>query len=332
MNHLVIVAPNWLGDAVMALPAIADVRRAWPETRITIAARPSIAPLFALVPGTGDVMVSGGRRASSSAEAEQFRESSFDAALLLTNSFHTAFVTWRAGIRERWGYRADWRGPLLTRPIARPFGLHQTAFYQDLVRQLGFTNGPALPELESSPDVKRRGAEILKTVGWDGRQPLVALAPGAAYGGAKRWPIDSFAAVIADLARHDRIGIVLVGSAADRSAGDELRRALPGDVKPMDLIGETDLPALAGVLVNCRGLVTNDSGAMHVAAALGVSVTAMFGPTNERETRPLGAAEVAVLTHPVWCRPCMLRECPLTHGCMRGVTADRVLAAVRRTL
>jgi heptosyltransferase II len=329
VNRLVIVAPNWLGDAVMALPAIADVRRAWPGVRIAIAARPSIGPLFTLAAGVDDVIAL--HAASDRRDPiDQLREQAFDAALLLTNSFHTALLARRAGIAERWGYRADWRGPLLTRAIARPAGLHQTAFYQRLVEQLGFENGPMEPQIAARPDVLAAGAAALTAAGWDGSRPLVAIAPGAAYGAAKRWPARSFAAVASALVSRDAVGIVLVGSAGDARAGAEVEHAAM--IAPLNLIGCTDLSTLAGVLMSCRGLVTNDSGAMHLAAALGVSVTAMFGPTDERETSPLGSAAPVVLVHDVWCRPCMLRECPLVHRCMRGIAVDDVLTAARRTL
>ena len=314
----------------MALPAIADARLAWPDARIAIAARASVAPLFSFVPGVDDVVA-----------PDALKAGSFDAALLLTNSFHTAWTAWRAGIPERWGYRADWRGPLLTRAIARPSGVHQADSYRQLVRSLGREhereNGPRQPMIAVAPEARRAAADRLAAAGWDGRAPLVAMAPGAAYGGAKRWPAESFAAVAAELARRDGAAIVLVGTAADAAAGEDVIRdvARRAGRDVVNLIGQTDLPALAAVLVNCRGLVTNDSGAMHLAAALGVAVTAMFGPTIEGETRPLGpegTAAPAVLTHDVWCRPCMLRECPLSHACMRGITADAVLAAARRTL
>jgi heptosyltransferase-2 len=125
-----------------------------------------------------------------------------------------------------------------------------------------------------------------------------------------------------------------VGAPGDTRAGEDVEEGtghLP--IRVIALIGRTDLPALAGVLMQCRGLVTNDSGAMHFGAAVGVSVTAMFGPTDEYATRPLrrdACGEPLVLTHDVWCRPCLLRECPLTHGCMRGITVEAVLAAVHR--
>jgi heptosyltransferase-2 len=250
----------------------------------------------------------------------------FDTALLLPNSFRSARLVKRAGIAERWGYRTQWRGPLLTRAIEAPSGLHQAEYYQQLVHALGFPNGPIEPRLTITAEVRDAGARVLREAGWDGRAPIVALAPGAAYGGAKRWPPEYFAELARTLA-SDGVPCVMVGTAADASAAAEVS----GRATIISLVGRTDLPALAGVLANCRALVTNDSGAMHLAAALGVAVTAVFGPTDERATRPLGDT-TTILTHAVWCRPCMLRECPIDHRCLRGIAPADVTAATRRAL
>jgi heptosyltransferase II len=331
MRRVVILAPNWLGDAVMALPAIADVRRRLPQATIVMAARPSVAPLFAMVRGVDDCIVLAPRRdlAGWMAPGAPLRDRGFDAALLLPNSFQSAFAASRAGIAERWGYRTDWRGALLTRSAAPPKGVHQIEYYQCLVRALGFPSGPPSPSLDVPAEARTAGVEALTRAGWDGRTPIVALAPGAAYGGAKRWPPEYFAE-LARMLRTDGILCVMVGSGADRQTGQEVAAACDG-CGLLNLIGMTDLSTLAGVLTQCRSLVSNDSGAMHVGAAIGVPVTAVFGPTDERATRPLGDAHV-VLTHPVWCRPCMLRECPIDHRCMRGVGAAAVHDAVGRHL
>lgn len=321
MKHLVILAPNWLGDAVMAQPAIADVRRAMPDAAIAVAARPAIAPLFAMVPQVDETILVKGHHVP---------RTRFDAALLLPNSFHAALAAVRAGIPERWGYRTDWRGPLLTRAIRRTSGLHQVESYRQLVGALGFPNGPIEPGIAVSDRLRDAGADELRAAGWDGHTPLAALAPGAAYGSAKRWPPASFAALARGLAA-DGLRPVLVGSAADASIGHEILRALGQGGLVLNLIGRNDVRGLAGVLVNCRALVSNDSGTMHLGAAVGLRVTVPFGPTDERETRPLGDRH-AVLTHPVWCRPCMLRECPLDHRCMRGISVEAVLEATRRAL
>jgi heptosyltransferase-2 len=252
-------------------------------------------------------------------------------AILLPNSFQSALAAWRAGIAERWGYRTDWRRALLTRAIEAPTGLHQVEYYRHLVRALGFANGPGQPHIPLSNELRESGAEQLRGVGWDGVEPLLAIAPGAAYGGSKRWPPEYFAALVRSLS-EDGVRAVMVGSRADLPVGREIEAAVEASngVSLLNLMG-TDLPTLAAVLVNCRALVSNDSGAMHLAVALGVRVTAVYGPTDERVTRPLGDAH-AVLTNPVWCRPCWLRECPIDHRCMRGIGVDRVAGAVRPML
>ena len=372
MNHLLVLAPNWLGDAVMALPAIADLRRASPGASITVAARRPLAPFFSMVGDVNDVIPLEPRRqargiAEWRALGAELRGKRFEAALLLPNSFHAALMARRAGIPERWGYRTEWRGPLLTRGVDRaPSGVHQVDYYQHLVHALGVPNGPVVPRLDVSAQLRDAGRQALGDAGWDRRTPLVALAPGAAYDGAKRWPAASFAELAQALV-GDGMAVVLVGGVGDAPAGRQIMAGLAGDSPVFNLIGN-DLPALAGVLVNCRALVGNDSGATHLAAALGVSVTAVFGPTDERVTGPRGEVHLkaaatpdaeavrgvrlepdrettvrgvrlqpdystpAILTYPVWCRPCGLRECPLDHRCMRGIGADAVLAAARRTL
>ena len=349
MNRLLILAPNWLGDAVMALPAIADLRRAARDASITVAARRSVAPLFGMVGDVNEVLPLEVRRPTRHVAAwrelgAELRGKRFDAALLLPNSFQAALMAKRAGIPERWGYRTEWRGPLLTRGVDRaPSSVHQVDYYQQLVHTLGFPNGPIVPRLDVSLELRDAGAQALSDAGWDRRTPLVALSPGAAYGGAKRWPAASFAQLARALI-GDGVAAVMVGGAADAPVGEQIMAALAGRGSVFNLMGNA-LPALAGVLVNCRALVGNDSGATHLGAALGVSVTAVFGPTDERVTGPRGEARLKVdtmsemrvttpvaLTHPVWCRPCGLRECPLDHRCMRGIGVDAVLAAARRTL
>jgi heptosyltransferase-2 len=288
-----------------------------------------VAPLFTLVPEIDSVVTTQTTRAGARETVDAVRHGSFDTALLLPNSFNAALLAWRAEIPERWGYRTDWRGPLLTRAVVRPARGHQAEYYQRLVAELGFDSGPLCPRLTVGPAAVENARQLLVNAGWDGTSPLVAFATGAAYGGAKKWPAASFAAVATALI-GDGAAIVLVGSEGDRTDADRVKALATGNL--VDLVGCTDVPALAAVLSVCRALVTNDSGAMHVAAALAVPVIAMFGPTNERETRPLGPVDATVITSDVWCRPCMLRECPLDHRCMEQIGVATVVAAARARL
>jgi heptosyltransferase-2 len=326
---VVVRAPNWLGDAVMALPALESLRAALPAAHITIAAIGSIAPMLEEETSAApDAVLPIGDRAK---ESKLLAAGNFDAAVLLPNSFRTAWDVRRAGIGERWGVSANFRGMLLTRAVARPRGkVHHSAYYLDLVRGLGFDVRESLPRISVRTHTAARADVLLSRNGLDPAGRIVGFAPGAAYGHAKRWPPARVAQVIERIVRERRASCVLVGAAGDRDAGREIESALPPAIRVANLIGQTDLRQLIGVLARCAAFVSNDSGAMHLAAALGVPVTAIFGPTDERVTSPLGNHDV--LVHQVFCRPCMLRDCPIDHRCMKGITADAVFAAVSARL
>jgi heptosyltransferase-2 len=339
---VLVLAPNWLGDAVMALPAIADVRRAVPSGRLVIAARRSVADVFRMVPFVNDVLTlqwdgRWWRRQAFDTDVNALREVGADAALVLPNSFASAWLVRQAGVPERWGYRSDLRGRLLSRAVRVPRrSVHQGAYYQHLTRELGFVNGPLEPEL-TVPDAALVAARRqLLDHGWNGARALVALAPGAAYGTAKRWIPAHAARLISDLVRQRRATCVLVGSRADAPTMKQIQDGLDEDVRHevIDLTGETTLEGLAAVMRLAQACVSNDSGAMHLAAAVGTPLVALFGPTREYETAPLTQAggRAEVLTNPVWCRPCMLRECPIDHRCMKGIDPSRVFGAVDRLL
>jgi heptosyltransferase-2 len=328
-QRLVVRAPNWLGDAVMALPALESLRAAMPAAHVTIAAIGSIAPMFEEdTSAAPEAVLTIGDRAN---EAALLAAGSFDAALLLPNSFRSAWDARRAGIPERWGMSGNLRRMLLTRGVARPRGkIHQSEYYLALVRGLGFEARASRPRISVRPHTVSRVDGLFSRHRIEPAAPIVGFAPGAAYGHAKRWPPPRVALVIERIARERQATCVLVGAAGDREAGREIESALPPGVRVVNLIGQTDLRQLIGVLARCAAFVSNDSGAMHLAAAVGVPVTAIFGPTDERVTAPLGTHDV--LVHQVFCRPCMLRDCPIDHRCMKGITADAVFAAVSARL
>jgi heptosyltransferase-2 len=327
----------------MALPAVADIRRHQATTRLIVAARPSVAGLWAIAPGIDEIVVipharGVGRWRTIGGNAEAIRRAEAETAVLLPNSLQTALMARGAAIPERWGYRRSLRGWLLTRAVPRPHGLvHQADYYRHLVAKLDFANGERVPTLRV-PAVTVEGARnLLAAAGWTPGTRLLGIAPGAAYGGAKRWPLERFAAVAARAAQAHGLQPVLVGSEADRAATcaieAELGRITTSGPRPraINLAGRTDIPQLAGVLALCAGFVSNDSGAMHLAAAVGTPVVALFGPTDERVTAPV-ASRARVLTAGAWCRPCLLRECPLDHRCMNGIDAATVAGAVEDLL
>jgi heptosyltransferase-2 len=330
VRRILVLSPNWLGDAVMALPAIADVRRHFPEARVIVAARRSVADLFHLTPHVDRVVM------LDHSEVSTLKAQGADIAILLPNSFKAAWLVKRAGVAERWGYAADFRRPLLSRAIARPRqSVHQAEYYQQLVRALGLDTGPLEPTIVIPEDATVAARTLLNSRNWSAARPLVAIAPGAAYGTAKRWLPEHYASLVTALVKTGA-QCVLVGSAGDRATTEWIQRLVPDAQRKhvLDLTGVTTLSSLAGVIGIAKAFVSNDSGAMHLASAAGVPVAAIFGPTREYETRPLPRAGVRaeVLIHPVWCRPCMLRECPIDHRCMRGLLPDRVFATVRELM
>ena len=331
--RLIVRAPNWLGDAVMALPALAAVRRAYPSSTIVVAARAGVAPLFRerTAAAPNDVVTVDER-----GEAGQLRALDADAVLLLPNSFRSAWLTRLAGIRERWGYRTSGRAWLLTRGVPRPQGsgrpLHQVQYYRELVRGLGIEPGDdAVPLVTPVSTTLEKADALLRRSGISQGERITGFAPGAAYGTAKRWPPDRVARVIEALARSGTTS-VLVGAAGDRDTGRAIESALSPGARVVNLIGRTSLGELIGVVARCAAFVSNDSGAMHVAAALGVPLTAIFGPTDERVTAPASAGRVDLIVRDVFCRPCMLRECPIDHRCMKRIDAESVLTSIARHL
>jgi len=336
--RVMVFSPNWLGDAVMALPAVADIRRHPPVGRLIVAARPGVAGLWKIVAGVDEVVVipraSGMARWRTLGEnAAALRLAEADAAVLLPNSPQTALMARRAGIPERWGYGGNFKGWLLTRAVPRPRGqVHQADVYRRLTAALGIASGERVPHLDVPPAIVGGARAVLTAAGWTPGTRLLGLAPGAAYGGAKRWPPERFAAVAAGLSRSHGLVPVLLGAEADRPAACAIEAELGriGDAgvasRAMNLAGETDIPQLAGVLALCAAFVSNDSGAMHLAAAVGAPVVALFGPTDERVTAPV-SRRARVLTADAWCRPCLLRECPLDHRCMNGIDAGTVARA-----
>jgi lipopolysaccharide heptosyltransferase II len=322
--RLIVRAPNWLGDAVMALPALGAVRRAFAGRTLIVAAASLVAPLFeeGTAAAPDEILVIDRDR-----EAGQLRAARADALLLLTNSFGSAWIARRSGIPERGGYRTSGRGLLLTHAASRPKGrVHQVEYYLALVRGLGFdAPAAASPELRASPASLAKADALLSAAGVAPSATIVGFAPGAAYGQAKRWPPQRVAQVIAALAR-DGVTAVLVGARADRETARAIESTLPQGTRVVDLIGRTSLRELVGVVARCAAFVSNDSGAMHVAAAAGVPLTAIFGPTDERATGPGGGADV--ILRPVFCRPCTLRDCPIDHRCMKRIDVDSVLHSV----
>lgn len=320
--------PNWIGDAVMATPALGAIRETFPEAHVTIVANPLVAELFSFHPDCDQVIRFDKRSNHGGASGfwrfcRSLRPERFDLAVLFQNAFEAAVMAVLAGIPRRVGYRTDGRGLLLTAGVPavdKKHGLHHVDYYLQMLDKLGIDSGDGYLRLALTGEEKSRAAERL------GSGPWIAVNPGASYGAAKRWFPERFAAVADGLSAEFGVSVVLTGGPGEMEIGRDIEKSMK--IAPLNLIGRTSVRELMAVLAQCRLVVTNDSGPMHIAAAFGVPIVAVFGPTDHTTTSPR-AENCRIVRSAVDCAPCMLRECPTDHRCMTGVTADAVLAAAR---
>ena len=332
---ILVRAPNWIGDAVMATPALSALRRHFPSAEIALLARPTIAALFEAHPDIDRCIFyeRPGRHESLGGLAmlvRALRRERFDLAVLFQNAFEAALIAVAAGIPERIGYACDGRRFLLTASCPRASApRHQRAAYLHLMTLCGAEERDAPPRLVVRPEER---AEAARIAGWSKTDIGVGIHPGAAYGPAKRWAPARFAAVADQLVRRFGVRVVIVGSTAEREIAEAVAKAATTPVAV--LAGRTTVRQMMGLFARCRLLVTNDSGPMYVAAALGTPVVAVFGPTDPTATSPAGAP-CAIVQQPVDCAPCTHRVCPRLsdiHRCMTGVSVSAVLAAAEAAM
>ncbi len=317
-SRIVVRAPNWVGDVVLSLPALRDLRRSFPAARLEVLARPWVAELYRAVGEADAVIESKGVAADAAALRGRF-----DLGVLLPNSFASALTLFWAGVPERWGYATDARGRLLTRSCRVPGavrGQSQVYYYRAMLEGLGLAiEGPPDASLACPPEWATSGEALLGDAG-----PWIGVNAGAFYGTAKRWAPERFAAAAALVARRTGARVAIVGAQSERALGERVAAQVGASARV--LCGETTLGTLVGVLKRLRLLLTNDSGPMHLAAALGTPLVAVFGSTDWTETAPF-SDRARVVREETACAPCLLRECPIDHRCMARVSVDRVAAA-----
>jgi heptosyltransferase II len=336
-ENILVRATNWIGDAVMSLPALRALRERFPQSRITILAMPWVADLYGrepfcdeLIPWTAPRGWRGARAKFAAGRA--LRQRKFDGAIILPNSFDSALPAWLARIPRRIGFARDARSLLLTDaiPRIRPGDTppHQSFHYLELLRRARLIERlPAelVIRLDGAPAARAAGAARFNSMHWN--KPI-GLSPGAAFGGAKRWLPERFAATAAQLAREWQTGVALFGSRDERPLCAEIAGRMPG-IATHNFAGETTLREFIDLAAACRLFLTNDSGSMHVASALGVPTAAVFGSTDHIATGPTGP-HARVIREPIACTPCFARECPLGHlNCMKLVTVERVAREAR---
>ena len=326
IKKIMIRTPNWIGDAVMTTPAMAVVRVFFPTAEIVVVANPPVAELFSPHPDCDRVIRydKKGEHQGISGRLEFYRvlrREHFDLAILFQNAIEAALISRLAKIPRRAGYSTDGRRFLLSHPV--PVGererlWHHTDYYLRMLAALGITGSKEPLQLNVTATEARKAREILGTGRW------VAVNPGASYGAAKRWFPDRFATVADQLVERYQVKIVLTGGTGEQDIGRDIQNFMTHT--PLNLVGKTTVREMMAILEQCCLLITNDSGPMHIAAALKTPLVAIFGPTDHTTTSP-ATAEARIVRKDTLCAPCLLRQCPTDHQCMKAVTADDVLQA-----
>lgn len=325
---------NWIGDAVMTTPALTLVRQTFPAAEIVLLANPLVSQLFTPHESidrviTFDRQGEHGGLIGRLRLAQQLRKERFDLALILPNSFDSALVPWLAGIPQRLGRRSDGRGLLLTScytaPDVQPLP-HEVEYYLNLVRSFGITGNHRGLALKTTEQEDHEAAFFLARHGIGEQDFVLGINPGATFGAAKRWYPERFAEAARQLCGIWNGRSVIFGSSAERPLAEDIERHLGGAA--LNLAGATSVRQLMALIKRCNFLITNDSGPMHIAAAFGVPLVAIFGPTDHATTSPY-TEKAAIVRVPQECAPCKLRECPTDHRCMAAVTADMVVAAAK---
>ncbi|HXH09621.1 MAG TPA: lipopolysaccharide heptosyltransferase II [Alphaproteobacteria bacterium] len=350
LQTVLVIGPNWVGDAVMSTPVLANLRRGLPKATIDLLVPASVSPLFDEHPHVDRVLIDRSRtdwRAALSLARTQ-RQMRYDVALLLPNSFRAALWAWLIGAQRRVGYATDGRRWLLTHPMPaawiQPYrrrsqrvsrgspseGPHQVDAYLRLVEALHIPIVERLPVLVPSSLAEKEAEHLWARHGLEGQKRIVGLCPGAAFGPAKRWWPERFAALADRLVAEAELAVVLFGSRDEVPLIEQVRAHMSQHA--VSLAGQDTLASFAALAARCAVLVTNDSGAMHIASAVGSPVVALFGPTDPRRTAP-SSPRAIVLRRQLPCSPCFRSHCPYSdHPCMRLIEVDDAFVAVQHAL
>jgi heptosyltransferase-2 len=335
---ILVRVPNWVGDAVMSIPALEEIRNSRADAEISILARPAVAALLSGQPFMDRILeydFRGKHRGWLGRERliRQLRADKFDCAVLFQNAFEAAWLAWRAGIPQRIGYARDARGALLSNAVRVPqpgeIPPHESSYYLELLRRAGWieTRGEIRPIRLKIAEAARESAEMtLHRAGARDAEWRCAIAPGASYGAAKCWPPERFASLADRLISECGADVIFFGTPEERQIIARICEKMKS--RAISLAGETSIGDLAALFSACSMFIGNDSGAMHVAAAAGIPVVGIFGSTDPEGTAPV-TQQFSLIREPVSCSPCFLRRCPVDHRCMTRISVDSVFSAAR---
>lgn len=331
-EKIIIRMPNWIGDLVMATPILTDVRKAFPRAHITAM---SLSPICDLLSEDKDIdelfcfnkVNAFGRRSEKKDLIEKIRQGNFDLGILLTHSFSSAWWFWRGKVQCRLGYRGNGRRFLLTKSLPLPEDVeerHLVKTYKGLLTKVGIPLSDSKPRLYFTEKELEEARLLLHQFGIEPKYKLVGINPGAAYGSAKCWLPERFREVTKRLLEKENIKVVYFGDGGGRSLTEEICKGLP----VVNLAGATTLRQLGALVQLCSVLLTNDSGPMHIAAAVETPLVALFGSTEPLATGPYETKKARVIYKKVECSPCYKRTCPIDFRCMKRIESDEVYEAI----
>ncbi|UCF57191.1 MAG: lipopolysaccharide heptosyltransferase II [Deltaproteobacteria bacterium] len=330
INCILIRATNWVGDVVMTIPALEAVRENFPASTLAVLARPWVIPLLENHPSVDQVLPLRkgkgylSRMVGTIRVAGLIRRMRFDLAILFQNAFEAALLAYLGGVKFRVGYNTDGRGFLLSHAVIRDdevLNLHQVEYYLSILRAMGWEAESRDPSLFVAEKDREAIQSLLSSERIEQNHFLLGLSPGAVFGPAKRWPADRFSTIGDWAAQRWGAKVVVVGSEGEK----DICMAVSQSMKhiPLNLCGRTTLGEAMALIERCHFFVTNDSGLMHIAAALNVPMVGIFGSTDPAATGPR-SRKVRIVQHPVDCAPCLKPECPTDYRCMLSIKPDEV--------
>ena len=330
---IVVRGTNWVGDAVMQIPALRELRRIFYDARITLYARAPTRGIFEDANFIDEILTFE-KSDSVFTQARLWRAEKFDLAVLLTNSFESALVAKFGRAEKRIGYATENRGFLLTDSVGVPAWKntrHEIFYYLNIVAAAeksifgtATVSEKSRIDLKVSEEKKAAARDFLAKYGVDLSKKIVAFCAGSTNSRAKRWQAQSYARLNDLLQKNLNAEVVLIGAPDELEVSAEV--AAQAKIKPLLLTGKTTLAELVRVLSVCDLLVSNDTGPAHIAAALNTKTIVIFGPTNPLTTHPIGAE---IIRKQVECSPCMLRDCPIDHRCLTRISAREVFEKAR---
>jgi len=337
IKNILIRSTNWIGDAIITTPAIRAVHKNFPEAKISLLAQPWVAPIFYNNPYIDDILlydIAGKHKGLSGIIRlrNELRKEKFDLAILLQNSFEAALISIWAGIPNRLGYNTDVRGLLLTHCIPlKPYlkRVHQIDYYLGLLKSVSLKSDSRQLTIVITDKERKHTEATLEQQGITSKDKLIGINPGAVFGSAKRWFPERYAQLSLQLHAYSKSTIVIFGGPSEKALGQYIAQLMGN--RCINFCCKTSLREAVALIERCQLFITNDSGLMHVAAALNIPQIAIFGSTDYVTTSP-NSLNSQIIRSPVPCSPCLKSECPTDHRCMKNITVKMVYDAAVKLL